>query len=96
MQDTTRITLILLGLFLVSMALAFIVFSVFKEFRGTTSVINKSPVEETIVKPSPTPSPVPPPFSPQTLPKTGFPMPLVGIFATSFIISGYFLRKFPN
>lgn len=32
----------------------------------------------------------------QTLPKTGFPIVLIGVFSAAAIVSGWSLRKFPN
>lgn len=56
---------------------------------------------------SPTPSPAPQALgsatqqngqkgSVQVLPRTGFPLALVGIFSASAMIAGWGLRKFPN
>lgn len=80
--------------------LAFLVgYLVYKSFKSKAPAWQPSQQITLPVAPSLTPAPAVSGTSSantRTLPKTGAPVALMAIFASSALISGYFLRKFPE
>lgn len=92
-----RIKLLIAGLLVISLTGIYLLFS-----QRTTP--NRQEVgTQPVVQSTPTPSPSGPPqvvgqnqnFN-QNLPRTAFPTYLVGVFALSGAVTGFFLRKFPQ
>lgn len=111
MEDTNRIRLIMIGIVLCAVAAGYLLFSqANKAFRSSTvspspiarSTPSPTPVALKVVNATPTPSPAAPAVAgrstanQQSLPATGFPAALVGIFALSGAIIGYSLKKYPH
>lgn len=112
MEDTTRLKLILLGLFLAAAALGYFVFV---QKTGEQKLISQIGTVQQI-EPSgvvPTPTPALSVGSPATLgqstkggqasarivdelPKTGVPAGLIAVFSLSGAIIGWSLKKFPE
>lgn len=103
MENEGRLKLIIAGLILVAFVIGYLIISQkFKPQKLTVTNITSS--QDTIIVPSPMPSSLDTTISTsdfskgdvQSLPKTGFPIPLAVSFATSAIVAGLFLRKFPD
>ncbi len=105
MEADGKLKLIIVGLFLAAFVIGYFIIAQRMQKVQTPPVIGI--VQQATPAPSPQPpeTPVPNQLNPQknghikgvsSLPKTGFPIPLAGIFATSAVISGWFLRRFPN
>lgn len=99
-----RIKLIITGLLVVSLAGIYFIFSQRTTNKPNTIVENPPPVT-TAPTPVPTATPRPSgspqvvgqnPSYRQNLPNTAFPTYLVGVFALSGAVTGFFLRKFPQ
>lgn len=96
MEDGSRLKLILVGIFLGSLALGYFIFS-------QKVKIDQNQTSKVVITPSPSATPTTlgtttstVAKSGQQLPATGVPVALIGIFAASAMISGFFLRKFPK
>ncbi len=100
-----KVKLIIAGLLIVSLAVVYLIFSQRIASDKQQTVVENPPVVQT------TPTPVPSTAttyrqSPQivgksstgnqNLPKTAFPSYFLGVFALSAVVSGFFLRKFPQ
>ncbi|MBI4036351.1 hypothetical protein HY386_00540 [Candidatus Daviesbacteria bacterium] len=97
MEDVAKFKMIIvLGLVVVGLVVGYVIFT--QRFASTQSLPNRPVQQIDQVTPSPTPETLgqQAPAATKTLPKTGFPIGLLGIFATSAAISGYFLRQFPR
>ena len=126
MEDTTRLKIILLGLFLAALALGYLIFSqrtATQEFQvdrpiqqmdvtpgvpagGEPSTLGQTAVSPTAAQPAPATTGQPgitnstkggqpvPPTEVSTLPNTGVPSVLVGIFSASAALAGWKLRGF--
>ncbi len=104
MESDGKLKLIIVGLVLAAFAIGYFVIAQRVQKSQTTT-----PVDVVEQKPTPVPvssslpSPIPTPVAGQgnlkgvnSLPNTGFPLPLAGVFATSAVVSGWFLRRFPH
>lgn len=100
MESDGRLKLIIVGLVLAAFAIGyFVIAQGVQKSKNSSDTVQVSSAPLPVSSPSPTPSTVPGQNNLEevpTLPKTGFPLPLVGAFATSAIISGWFLRRFPK
>ena len=110
MEDTTRLKLILLGLFLAAASLGYFVFVQKTNEQKLASQLREvqqiEPSEN--ITPTPTPSGSPSTLGQTTkggqqsarvvdeLPKTGVPTGLIAIFSLSGAIIGWSLKKFPK
>ncbi|QQG43593.1 MAG: hypothetical protein HYW45_01075 [Candidatus Daviesbacteria bacterium] len=93
-----RIKLIIAGLLVISLAGIYFIFS--QRAVNRQGVVETPPV---VTTPAPTVSPSGPPQVVgqnsnlrQNLPNTAFPTYLLGVFALSGAVTGFFLRKFPH
>ncbi len=107
MEADGKLKLIIVGLFLAAFVIGYFIISQRMQRVQTFPVTGI--VQQATPSPAPQPAetPVPAQLNQQkngngnvkgvaSLPKTGFPLPLAGIFATSAVVSGWFLRRFPN
>lgn len=101
MEENTKIRLIIGGLVLVGFAVGYLILA--QRFQTETPKIAPQPMKNIIASPSATPTPVVinqgsdnQTDGLNTLPQTGVPLPILASFALSAIVSGFFLRKFPN
>ena len=100
MEDTTRLKLILLGLFLAAAALGYFVFvqktNEQKNASETRQIQQIEPSEN--ITPTPALSGVPSTSVRvvDELPKTGIPSALIAVFSLSGAIIGWSLKKFPK
>lgn len=110
MDDPRWLRLITIGLVLAALAVGyFLVSGRFAANKSTRQAQAPKQVQQMSPSPSPIVSPTPQP-SPQalgvtqggqregvqTLPRTGFPLALIGIFSASAMIAGWGLCKFPK
>ena len=102
-----RIRIIIAGLVLAVIAVGYIIFS--QKFTNSQTKVQNSvtptPIEQTTSTPEDQPIDSALPQTTKgglstsgvsTLPKTGFPVALLGIFSTSASIIGWSLRKYPH
>ena len=108
MENEGRIKLIIAGLVLAAFAIAYFILA--QKYQPSKNQTVSPPPIQTMDSTTPVASPGPlAQESPtpsgnisgglggvETLPNTGFPAPLIVSFATSAMIAGYFLRKFPD
>lgn len=100
MDESPWLRLITIGLVLAALAVGYFLIS------GRFFVKSprpEAPVERAVQQPTPTPqvspSPTPtvtPSTQTSTLPRTGFPAMLIGIFSAAASVAGWGLRKFPH
>ncbi len=105
MEADGKLKLIIVGLFLAAFVIGYFIIA------QRMQKVKTPPVTGIVQQATPSPAPqptatlAPTPLNQQkngnvtgvsSLPKTGFPLPLAGVFATSAVISGWFLRRFPN
>lgn len=98
------IKLIIIGLILAAIVVGYMIFaqkfnaSQQGKINNTTNigVVTPTPAPTTGIEPTPEALFNQQSTDTKTLPGTGFPVGLLGIFATSLIISGFFLRKYPD
>lgn len=108
MENEGRIKLIIAGLVLAAFAIAYFILAQ-KYQPSKNETVSPPPIQSMdnaapIASPGPLAQESPAPSDNisgglgevQTLPNTGFPAPLLVSFATSAMIAGYFLRRFPN
>ena len=111
MEDTTRLKLILLGLFLAAAALGYFVFvqrTNEKKMESQNQPVVQIEPSENNLTPTPAISGLPSTLGQTTkggqasvrvadeLPKTGIPTALIAIFSLSGAIIGWSLQRFPN
>lgn len=111
MEGDNRLRLIIAGLVLAAFAIGYFLLSQRFQSNKTTTVQASPSTQSNVVSqvsPSPSlvvlnqasPSPVPGNNTPgpvaQTLPRTGFPLFLAVAITGSVMVSGFFLRKFPD
>ena len=111
MDSTSRVKLIIIGLILAAIVVGYFVLAQrFQANKTTSTLTQQTPIPTAtarilVASPLATPGKNIVAASPtsqnnnrnlQTLPKTGLPEILLGVFSLSAIISGWFLRKFPN
>ena len=104
MENESRLKLIVAGLVLAAFAVGYFILA--QRFQGgssRTSPRPTTPANIVIVSPSPTASASPTIVGQagggtdvSTLPRTGFPLPIAVSLASAAIVSGWFLRKYPN
>lgn len=109
MEDPRWVRLIAVGLVLAALAIVYFLLSgSFVKTKPKSEVSNKV-VAEIPVNPSPSPRPATQSAytrivnrtqgiqdGVQTLPRTGFPVVLIGVFSVAAIAAGLGLRKFPH
>ncbi|MDO8619299.1 MAG: hypothetical protein Q7R49_05145 [Candidatus Daviesbacteria bacterium] len=104
MVEDNKLKILTAGLVLAALAIGY--FIITQKINNQASHIANQPSASSVPTPTPelvplpsaTPAPIPSTTKggTNTLPKTGFPLTLVGVFAMSALVSGYFLRKFPE
>lgn len=104
MEDGRWLRMITAGLIIAAIVVSF--FLLTGRFNGgqrsQVARVSPSPTIESLPTPSPSPDSLglatdSGTLQPgQTLPKTGLPLVLLGAFSVAAVISGYFLRKYPE
>lgn len=111
MEDTTRLKLILFGLFLAAASLGYFVFvqrTTEQKITSQNRAVEQMEPSENIATPTPAVSGLPQTLGQTTkggqgsvrivdeLPKTGVPAGLIAVFSLSGAIIGWSLQKFPK
>lgn len=112
MEGEGRLKLIVAGLVLAAFAVGYFILAQRFQTTSPTSTPRPTPISQAnivIASPSPSASPVAlgqnnqigggtdlPNTGVSALPKTGFPLPVGVAFTVAAMISGWFLRRYPN